>query len=463
MPTTTVNGSSVIFSNSTAAANLVQTITEGNAGDPYLLSFDPLAASGGGAKARLWSVDDGVKGDDNPGAAISNPAFASYNTDLLYQDQSGIRETSAQGARFWIDSTGHVQYDASGIGAQLDRLAAGEVFTDTLQYTIRLANGTLSVGTLTVNIVGTDDLAVIQPGGDTGAVTEDSALVGTVSGNLQSTDVDGPGDQWTATSISGGQHYGTFAMNAAGEWTYQLNNANASVNALNTGQNLTDTFTVMTADGQSKDVVITINGHTDFVADPNDFDDLGQPGNDRIVDHGASTIIYGGAGNDEIFGNGGQDLIYGGSGNDTIHGQSGYDTIYGGSGDDILFGNPMGDTLIGGLGADTLSGGIGADTFVYHSANEGGDTIMDLVRGLDRVDLSAIDANGAASGDQAFAWGGTSATANGVWYQYDAGAINPDGSVGATAVFADVNGDLNADFQIRLVGNLALSATDFML
>ena len=463
MPTTTVNGSSVTFSNSAAAANLVQTITEGNAGDSYLLSFDPLAASGGGAKAKLWSVDDGVKGDDNPAVPISNPAFSGYNTDLLYQDQAGVRETSAMGAKFWIDSTGHVQYDASGIGAQLDKLAAGDVFTDTIQYTIRLANGTLSVGTLAINIVGTDDLAVIQSGGDTGAVTEDSALLGTVSGNLQSTDVDGPGDQWTATNVSGGQHYGTFVMNAAGEWTYQLDNANAAVNALNTGQSQTDTFMVTTADGQSKDVVIMINGHTDLVPDPNDFDDLGRPTNDRIVDHGASSTLYGGAGNDEIFGNDGQDVIYGGSGNDTLHGQAGYDTVYGGSGDDVLFGNAMGDTLVGGLGADTISTGTGADAVVYQAVNEGGDTITDFARGLDHIDLSAIDATGGTSGDHAFVWGGTSATTNGVWYQYDAGALNPDGSHGATTVFADVNGDLTADFQIELVGNLALSASDFVL
>jgi len=152
MPVTTVNGNTVTFSNSTAAANLSQTIAEGSTGDPYALTFDVLAASGGGAKATLWSVDDGTRGDDNPAVAIANPAFAGYNTDLLYRDQVGVKEISAKGAKFWIDGTGHVQYDASSLGAQLDKLGAGEIFTDTVQYTIRLANGTLSVGTLTINI-----------------------------------------------------------------------------------------------------------------------------------------------------------------------------------------------------------------------------------------------------------------------------------------------------------------------
>ena len=463
MPVTTVNGNTVTFSNSTAAANLSQTIAEGSTGDPYALTFDVLAASGGGAKATLWSVDDGTRGDDNPAVAIANPAFAGYNTDLLYRDQVGVKEISAKGAKFWIDGTGHVQYDASSLGAQLDKLGAGEIFTDTVQYTIRLANGTLSVGTLTINIAGSDDLAVIQAGGDTGSVTEDSSSLGTASGNLQSTDVDGLADQWTAVNVSGGGHYGSFSMNAAGEWTYQLDNANAAVNALNTGNLLTDTFTVTTADGQSKDVVITINGHTDVGADPNDIDSLGTPTNDRIVDHAASSTLYGGAGDDEIFGNDGQDLIYGGSGNDILHGNAGFDTVYGGSGDDVVFGNAMGDVLLGGLGADTITGGLGADSFVYQSVADGGDLVTDFTRGLDHVDFSAIDADGVLAGDQALAWGGTTATAHGVWYQYDGAVANPDGSLGVTTVYADVNGDLAADFQVRLEGNLALSATDFVL
>lgn len=463
MPTTTAGGTSVTFSNAAVAANLAQTMAEGDAGATYRATFDVLAASGGGARATLWSVDDGVKGDDNPAVAITNPAFAGYNTDLLYKDAVGAIETSAKGAKFWIDGAGKVQYDASSLGAQLDHLAAGELFTDRIQYTLRLANGTLSVGTLTVTIVGTDDLAVIQPGGETGSVTEDSATLGTVAGNLQSTDVDGPGDQWTPAAISGAGHYGTFAMNAAGEWTYVLDNGNAAVDALGTGDHLTDSFTVTTADGQASQVVITINGHTDFVPDPNDHDDLGNPAGTIIFDHADSATLYGGAGDDTIFGNNGQDLIFGGSGNDLLRGNAGFDTVYGGSGDDQVLGGIMADVLVGGLGADTLIGGLGADRFVYGSAADGGDIITDFTQGLDKVDLSALDRDGGVGGDQPFLWGGGTATAHGVWFGYDAAALNPDGSLGATLVYADLTGDLTPDFAIRLEGNLALNAGDFVL
>ena len=46
-------------------------------------------------------------------------------------------------------------------------------------------------------------------------------------------------------------------------WTYTLNNSNATVQALNAGQTLTDTFTAMTVDGTQQLVTITIAGTND--------------------------------------------------------------------------------------------------------------------------------------------------------------------------------------------------------
>ena len=57
--------------------------------------------------------------------------------------------------------------------------------------------------------------------------------------------------------------YGTFGVTAAGVWTYTLNNSNASVQALNVGGTLSDTFTVTTVDGTAQLVSITINGSND--------------------------------------------------------------------------------------------------------------------------------------------------------------------------------------------------------
>ena len=59
--------------------------------------------------------------------------------------------------------------------------------------------------------------------------------------------------------------------------------------------------------------------------------------------------------------------------------------------------------------------------------------------------------------DQAFAWGGTTATANGAWYAYDAGNSR-------TVVYLDTNGSVgSAELAIYLTGNLTLAAGDFIL
>ena len=61
-----------------------------------------------------------------------------------------------------------------------------------------------------------------------------------------------------------GNGYGTYAVTAAGAWTYTLDNTNAAVQALNVGSApLTDTFTVFTEDGTAQLVTITITGTND--------------------------------------------------------------------------------------------------------------------------------------------------------------------------------------------------------
>ena len=63
-------------------------------------------------------------------------------------------DTSALGAHVWIGTDGKIHYDATNIADQFQQLAAGDTTTDTIKYTIKMSNGTLSVGTLTVVING---------------------------------------------------------------------------------------------------------------------------------------------------------------------------------------------------------------------------------------------------------------------------------------------------------------------
>jgi hypothetical protein len=169
MAVTTSNSpdySKVVFSNSGAALDLTDTtLTEDTLG---IVSFNVLA--GLGAKTTLWSVDDGDVDVAAPAGTTLSNNFVDYNTDLLYKDTAGVKETTAVGGKFWIEGN-QAKYDASGIDpALVNAVAVGSSFTDTFEYTIRMANGTLSVGTLSVKIMNTNDGPVAMA--DIGSVGE---------------------------------------------------------------------------------------------------------------------------------------------------------------------------------------------------------------------------------------------------------------------------------------------------
>jgi hypothetical protein len=75
----------------------------------------------------------------------------------------------------------------------------------------------------------------------------------------------------------------------------------------------------------------------------------------------------------------------------------------------------------------------------------------------DRIDISPIDANVHASGNQAFSYIGTHA------FHHVSGELREILLSGRTIVEGDVNGDGKADFQIGLAGHINLVKGDFVL
>ncbi|MGO4125023.1 M10 family metallopeptidase C-terminal domain-containing protein, partial [Inquilinus sp. YAF38] len=75
----------------------------------------------------------------------------------------------------------------------------------------------------------------------------------------------------------------------------------------------------------------------------------------------------------------------------------------------------------------------------------------------DKIDLSAIDANTGAAGDQAFSFIGTGL------YTDHAGELRYSVAGGVTTIAGDLNGDGTSDFHIQLTGAIGLVAADFVL
>ncbi len=79
----------------------------------------------------------------------------------------------------------------------------------------------------------------------------------------------------------------------------------------------------------------------------------------------------------------------------------------------------------------------------------------------DRISLSGIDADSKVAGDQAFQFNGTTAKANALWYRQ--ADVDGDKKANDLIVYADVNGDAKADFEVGLVGVVKLVQADFVL
>ncbi len=142
----------------------------------------------------------------------------------------------------------------------------------------------------------------------------------------------------------------------------------------------------------------------------------------------------------------------------------GFLRLFGGKAADTLKGGANADLIHGNLGADQLTGNGGADTFRYQDVLESRgssiDHILDFTPGTDKIDLSRIDANPAAAGDQAFTWIGSSAF-SGTAGELRAENLNNQGWY----VEGDTDGNGTADFivQLTLQGQTSLSVGDFIL
>ncbi|MFY3316695.1 retention module-containing protein, partial [Achromobacter ruhlandii] len=148
-------------------------------------------------------------------------------------------------------------------GNSFQRLPEGQTATTTITYVATDPSGATSTATVEVTVVGVNDPAQItaaQPGDDAGTVVEDEKS--TANGKLNVVDADDGQSFFVAVADRPGV-YGTFSIDANGNWVYNLNQADARVQSLAVGEKLTETFTVTTADGTTGTVTITINGSND--------------------------------------------------------------------------------------------------------------------------------------------------------------------------------------------------------
>ena len=141
----------------------------------------------------------------------------------------------------------------------VEYLQQGESKTDT--FTITSLDGTTKDITFTIN--GANEAATIgDPSNasvtDGSGVDDNGNLVVTGSISVVDPDHDQSSFQTTVTAADG--DLGSLTLNADGTYTYTVSNAAAAY--LAEGESKTDTFTITSLDGTTKDITFTINGGT---------------------------------------------------------------------------------------------------------------------------------------------------------------------------------------------------------
>ena len=223
----------------------------------------PTASPGGGsvkedsvltASGRLAATDP-----DNTLDGAGSDALA-YTPKVAQAGLYGTLTLNADGT--WLYALNN------SLGA-VQGLTTGETLTDTFTYTVTDNHGAASTGTLTITVNGANDPPLTTPA--TVQVTENAATV--ASGTLPApSDPDNTQDgvisdilSFVPATVQG--IYGTLVMDAAGRYTYTLNNSLAVVQRLGVGETLQEVFSYAVQDQHggisTNTLTVTVNGTND--------------------------------------------------------------------------------------------------------------------------------------------------------------------------------------------------------
>jgi VCBS repeat-containing protein len=258
----------------------------------------------------MCMVEDSYEGQSTGGTLVLTDPDTT-------NDATVVAQTGVAGSLgvFSIDVAGVWTYTTS---AAVNELAAGQEVTE--QFSVTTTDG--GEATVTVAVLGRNEAAIITV--TDGAVTEDGST--TFTGTATATDVDNTDNVFreVASATLSDSGYGTYTMDTAGVWTYVLSNDHADVQALEAGETMDDTITVMSEGGTAETVTVVITG----------------------VDEAPTPVL-------EVKGTSAADETVQGTGNDeSIIGGVGNDTLIGGAGDDIFVWNLSEDAGTSGVPAD---------------------------------------------------------------------------------------------------------------
>ncbi|WP_211251218.1 VCBS domain-containing protein [Deefgea rivuli] len=291
---------------STSTAKLTLTINGASDGGPTVSIPDTDGNAGANASDKTvvesdgpvtgdFSVTapDGIKEINVGGTVITAAQLATLGTTpITINTGEGVLQLTGFDA-----ATGKVTYSYD---PSVQANVGGKDVLDNIAITITDKN----------NVVGTDSLdiaiqdTVPTANADTNSILENTAttsgnvILGDAKGGVADTNSSDTGLTLTTAGTFVGK-YGTLVIAANGTYTYTLDNANPTVNALNPGQSLTDevfNYTVRDADGSTSSATlnITVNGASDggpTVSIPDTDGNAGANASDKTVIESDGPVI----------------------------------------------------------------------------------------------------------------------------------------------------------------------------
>ena len=231
------------------------TITIDGTNDAAVISGDIS-----GEATEAGGVANGTAGTTATGTLTDTDVDNAANT---FQVVASPTAGDSGYGNYTVDASGHWSYAVADGNSVVQALNVGDTLSDT--FTIQTADGTAQVVTITID--GANDAAVIS-GDISGDATEAGGLANgtpgtTATGALTDTDVDNAANTFQAAVDNGDSGYGSYTVDASGNWAYTVADDNSAVQALNVGDTLSDSFTVRTIDGTTQSVTVTIHGTND--------------------------------------------------------------------------------------------------------------------------------------------------------------------------------------------------------
>lgn len=243
-----------------AADTFTYTSTDGEAFAHNTLTFNVTGKN----DAPVQGVIAVQTTNDNAGTLTQNLQAGATDADHDTLSVSGFSATFVETGNATPQTLSPLAYNVDANGSftfnptYFDDLNVGASATVTVNYTLSDGHGGTTPATFSFIVQGANDAAVFAADGRTASTTEDSIFA---FATVTATDVDNSGANFhLAPTEDGIGDYGTFSIATNGRWTYTLN---ADAQKLNVGDNPTEVFDIISADGTASTVSVSVQGSND--------------------------------------------------------------------------------------------------------------------------------------------------------------------------------------------------------